>query len=105
MGSARRGAASGSCPYTFDDLRRAVQNTNNWLDHDARDAPRHALEEPTNTALLGPSHRLQEHAGDALANTSYHTLRTARGGRSHILALGGPSSSVALLRVGRVARE
>ena len=92
-------------PIPSDDLRRSIQHTNNGLHDHTRDAPRHALEEPADAALLGAPHRLQEHARHAFPDAPHDALRTARGGRSHILALGGSSSSVALLRVGRVARQ
>ena len=52
MRSARRGAASCSGPYTFHNLRRSIQNTNNRLHDHTGDAPRHALEEAADAALL-----------------------------------------------------
>ena len=96
MRRARRRAASGSGPYTFHNLRRSIQNTNHWLHDHARDAPRHALEEATHTTFLGSPHRLQEHARYSFPYTPYDALGAARGGRSHILAFRGASTSVAL---------
>ena len=79
MTSARRRAATGSGPYTFHNLSGSIQNTDNGLHDHTGDAPRHALEEAADAALLCAPHRLQEHAGHSFANTSHDALRAARG--------------------------